>query len=375
MAPLKITWHFYWFISLLLFSTTAFSQMNITGRVVDEIGDTPIANASVYFNNTTIGTNTNSQGAFTLDSVTLLNTEMVVACKGYEVLVFKPTAAQIAGKRIVVKIAAKTKPKKSEIAFTEPAARRQALEIFFQSFLGFTQEATQCAIQNTQAIYFMQGNNKSVFAAYADTTIVIINNMLGYKMNLDIAAFFYDQLTGANYLTGYVRYEPLGNSKTYAKYRRDCYYGSSMHFYRSLIANQLYQQGYATFLIPPVKDSSKMSLFNDPEAAAENEKMRAVPIPANQILYIDSANNFSIRAEGKLLVQYMKNPAGKKFLTLHENTSGSLKKGVESFLHFKTPNIGLNNAGVLSDPTSVTYDGYWMYERAANTLPFNYQPD
>ena len=92
------------YLFLLLFSTSITAQINITGRVVDEKGDHPISAARVYFNNTTIGTTTDKQGRFNLDSVNLLNTEMVIACAGYETLAFTPTTAQIANKKIIVKL-------------------------------------------------------------------------------------------------------------------------------------------------------------------------------------------------------------------------------------------------------------------------------
>lgn len=358
---------------LLFLSLTAFTQINIIGRVVDETDNGPIPKAVVYFNNTTISTITDQQGNFNLDNIQLVNTEMVIGCAGYELLVFKPTAGQITGKRIVAKLLKKI-PQKKLLIFTDDFYRRRALDIFKENFMGITQEATKSTIENEQAIYFTGGNNKSSFSTEADTPIVIINTMLGYKMHLDLVSFWYDDLTGDNYLLGYVRYESLGNEKKWIKNRSDCYYGSSMHFYRALIANELYQQGYSTFLIPPKMNASKM---DDADVLAENlyERSRAVPVTAQQLLHIDSANNFSINVTGKLLVQYNKDPAAKKYLLKNSFTEGALQKGVESYLQFKTAAIGLNSAGVLSDATSVAYTGFWQYERAANVLPINYMPN
>lgn len=43
---------------LLLLSFSAFSQIDISGRVVDELDGTPLTGATVYIDYTTIGTNT-----------------------------------------------------------------------------------------------------------------------------------------------------------------------------------------------------------------------------------------------------------------------------------------------------------------------------
>ncbi|MEJ7589337.1 MAG: hypothetical protein WKI04_17410 [Ferruginibacter sp.] len=101
----------------------------------------------------------------------------------------------------------------------------------------------------------------------------------------------------------------------------------------------------------------------------------AIPITAPDILHIDSNNNLVIRVNGKLIVQYSNDPAAKKFLKRNIYIAGDLDKGVESIINFKTTPLGLNNAGVLSEPTEVEYTGYWQYERAANLLPYDYVPE
>ena len=53
------------FLSLLFFYVSSFSQIRISGKVLDE-NNNPIEAASVYLNNTTIGVSTNVDGAFEL---------------------------------------------------------------------------------------------------------------------------------------------------------------------------------------------------------------------------------------------------------------------------------------------------------------------
>src|SRR5881394_2188559 len=93
-------------ISLLLLISwlPASAQINIVGKAMDETDDTPLPGASVYFNNTTIGTYTNVQGDFYFRALRLPGTELVVFCPGYELLVFKPIAEQVDGKRIILKL-------------------------------------------------------------------------------------------------------------------------------------------------------------------------------------------------------------------------------------------------------------------------------
>jgi len=299
---------------------------------------------------------------------------MVISCTGYEVLVYKPIAEEVKGKRMIVKLQRKVKLQKNKMVLTD-AVRKTWLDIFHKSFLGITKEASKCTITNERNIYFVEGDSKASFMAYADTPLVVINNLLGYKISFNLVEFWYNEADGQSYLLGYTRYEELGNSKKWIKNRLSSYYGSTMHFYRSLINNNLYEQGFGTFLIKPVIDSTRKSLLNGEQAKAAAAITRAVPISAHQILYIDSTNNFSIRITGQLLVQYSSKPSSKEILKRNIYIAGNLEKGFESSIVFKASPIGLNNAGVLSDAANVEYGGYWIYEKAANLLPYNYQPD
>ena len=53
-------------LSLTCLVTLAVAQVTISGKVVTSAGNTPVANASVYINNTFTGTTTNDAGEFTL---------------------------------------------------------------------------------------------------------------------------------------------------------------------------------------------------------------------------------------------------------------------------------------------------------------------
>jgi len=358
---------------LILFSITAFTQSNIYGRVLDERDNAPLPGASVYFNYTSVSTKTNNQGDFQFEGVRILGTELVIYVPGYELLVFRPTTTELQGKKFVFKLKVKEHPPESKITIDEEL-RKKCLNIFKENFLGITEEATKCIILNGATIYFTRGGSPTSLSAFADTSLVIINNMLGYKIYFNLVEFWYDSRTAQNYFFGYARYESLGATKKWKKNRQKCYYGSTLHFYRSLITHQLYREGFGTFLIRPLKDTGKGGLPAGAAILPALKSMMAVPVADHEILHIDSVNNFSIRKAGTLLVQYNKEPATKNFLYGRVFFAGYLPKGVESFINFKAPLIGITLAGVLNDASDVAYSGYWIYERIANVLPYDYDP-
>lgn len=374
MTFLRIKWRYCYCLVPLLFSLTAFTQINITGKVVDENGNRPLPGASVYFNRTTIATYTNAQGNFYFEAVRLLNTELVISCAGYEVLVMdKPTAAQLEGKRFIFKLKAKEPSVTKKLTQTE-AVRNRWLKVFYISVLGVTEEANKCMVLNEPTVYFSLEDSTTI-NALADSPLVIINKMLGYQISINLVAFEFNTTTGRNLFFGYTRYDTLISRQAEIINRKNCYYGSTLHFYRSLITHQLYQQGFNTFLLQPVKEA--VTKKEQPNLIVNPFGVRsvAVPVTAQQILYIDSTNEFSIPIKGFLLVQYNKEPAAKKYLNELVIMQGYLPKGVESYINFEGTPIAINNAGVLGNPDNVSYSGFWMYEKIANLLPYNYQPE
>ena len=366
MATLYLKCRFFCILLLFFFIRPTCAQTSFTGKVINENDGSPIQNASLYFNNTTIATQTNGQGEFKFDNINSLNTELVIFCYGYQLIVFKPTAAQLAVKRFVFKLSVK------EIVQTEKEDLSLKLKanIFYMNFVGITEEATKSFITNEKDIYFIEDTSNSCFRVYSDTSIVIINKLLGYKMSYNLVEFFYNEITTQAFFTGYCRYEKLGDDKQFQHSRNKCYKGSMQHFYRSLIANQLYQQGFNTFLINPAAtpdDSTNTIIYN---------KENARPITAQQILMIDSSNNFFIGINGRLLVQYNKNPGTKSYLAqILPYLSGNLDKGIEVYIDFRNSPIELTSIGVPVDYTNISFDGFWNYERVANTLPYDYEPE
>ncbi len=372
MGTLRINLLHYKLVILLFFYTPAYTQITLIGKVVDAITDIPVTNASIYFNNTTIATKTNLQGEFNFTALNFITSALLISSSRYELLVFKPTAVQLKGTRkFVFKLQAKEPPPQDKIPPTVPL-RKRWLEIFYSTVLGISAEAAKSTILNDTSIYFLSASGSNIFFAYADEPLVINNPMLGYKISFDLVEFWYDDATGKSDFVGYCRYEETGANKKYEKNRKRSYYGSSLHFYRSLVTHQLQQQGFGTFL---VKTDSVKGRDKTTTTLQEDDLDAFVPVTAQQLLYIDSSNNFSIRLASRLLVQYYQNPYGKAYLSQNIYVQGVLPTGVESYLSLNTSSVAINNAGALSDAAAISYTGYWNYERIANILPYDYQPE
>jgi len=246
--------------------------------------------------------------------------------------------------------------------------------MFRQLFLGVTDEANTCRIVNDKSIYITPAESESSFRFCADTALIIINPLLGYKIIYNLEEFWHDYATGKTNFSGYARYEKLGDNTKWIRRREKAYRGSTLHFYRSLVDHQLYEQGFGIFLMKPVPDTANLSMPPGAIITPEGCVVMAEPLSAQSILFIDSTNEISIKLVDELWVQYNKDPSSKLFLLTHGFVDNIGIKGVESTIRFKKSTVGINYKGVLDDYTNIEYTGYWTYEKIANSLPLNYEP-
>jgi CarboxypepD_reg-like domain len=367
-------------VVFLLMPVLSFSQSIISGTVLSEKTGLPIEGASVYFNNTSIGTIANNTGKFSLTSPGYLNAELIISAVGYELQVYITGGPGVQTNNLVFKLATKEQQLREVLILTD-AVRKKYLSIFERNFLGITEEASRSKIENRKDIYFTSGDGKNSFRAYSDTPLVITNKMLGYKISFNLVDFLFNEQMGQTFYYGYIRFEEMGDKNKWIKNRKRSYYGSTVHFFRSLIANRLKEESFSVYLLKPVQLSTdstnnKNGSSLQPSTGGEELSM-AVSISAEQILQPDSidVNQYRVSFKGKLMVQYNKDPASKNYLKSKTFIQGNMPVGFRSFITVKTAYIGLSNTGIINNPMDVLYSGYWVYDKAANMLPFNYVPD
>ena len=376
----KHTINIFFLVVLFALPFASIAQITIQGKVLNEATGMPLQGASIYFNNTSIGASTNADGRFSLPLPELENAELIISSVGYQRLVYKPEAATIQNKTIVFKLAQKEEQLKDVLILTD-AVRKKYLAIFEREFLGITEEASRSSIQNKKDIYFTSGDSKNSFKAHSDTPLVIINKMLGYRISFELVEFFYDQQNGRTSYYGYTRFDEMGDKNRWIKNRKNCYYGSTIHFYRSLIGNHLKQEGYKVYMIKPAHFSTDSTPGNGHKTIAgpsktQQEMEMAVEVTAAQIITTDSiSNNYNVTIPGKLMVQYGREPASKNYLRRNTFIQGDIPMGFRSYVTVTAPAISLNNTGIINNPIDVLYGGYWIYEKAANMLPYNYMPE
>ena len=379
MKILKTTLSFSIFILLLVLPYSTIAQQFINGTVISDKTGLPVEGASVYFNNTSLGTSAKADGTFLLQLPNMVTTELIISAVGYELIAYNLPNTKDLQKNFLFKLSTKEQQLK-EILILPDAVRKKYLKIFEENFLGITEEASRSNIENRKDIYFASGDNNNSITAFSDTPLVIINKMLGYKIKFELIEFSFDKENGRTFYYGYTRFEEMGKKNRWQKNRRHCYYGSTKHFYSSLIANRLKENGFRIYLINPVNlhaDTSTAINSSGNKASGKKQMAMAVSVAADQIIMPDTnkINSYKLAFKGKLMVQYDKNPSSKLYLSNKTFVQGNMQLGYQAFVTIKSDFLQINVNGIIENPMDVEYSGFWIYEKTANMLPFDYEPD
>jgi len=393
----------------LLSSFLITAQVNISGTVFDLDGN-PLEGASVYLNNTSIGTTTNMEGEFYLN-LPKGKYKLVVSYVGYTSDRY-PLDTQKYTKPIVFKLVPKINvldevviERRKKIG---PNQRKEFLKIFRREFLGVSKVAKKCKIVNEDVIDFDFNEETTTLEAFAREPLKIINKSLGYTVFYDLTTFEMSS-KGVTYL-GNVRYEEKSGSKSQKKRwnikRRKAYKGSSVHFLRALMDDKLQKEGFIVDHIQRIPNPERPSMKEIKQARdilkrVNNTKVSSYmknPVSEREVIiartildrvklnpYIErlikvnvKSHEFTLEYDGKkhlmfdnfLRIKYMREWPDKNYRLKH------------GFTRYQTSIISLNEqevevlkSGALSDPLDALLYGYWGFERVGDGIPLDYEPN
>lgn len=225
-------------ISLFLFVFSASFSQSITGIVVDD-KDEPLPGATVYFDGSSYGTTTNSDGEFKITIPSQISASLVISYVGFDKAYFNNLQFD---KRYKIVLKESTENLKEIILTDNKFTRREMLAIFRNQFLGSTTAGNKCKINNEDEIYFSYDNDKFILTAYADKPLIIDNPYLGYKVFFDLSTFetkfsvFSIERSNvySSIYVGTSRFVEVDNSKRKLKNREKVFKGSFLELFRNI---------------------------------------------------------------------------------------------------------------------------------------------
>ncbi|MGB5943237.1 MAG: carboxypeptidase-like regulatory domain-containing protein [Leeuwenhoekiella sp.] len=236
------------------FSFLLQAQEALQGTVYDAADSTALANVSIYFDGTTVGTITKGDGSYILPDNYATKANVVISFLGYGTLTVP--AEQLRGRKAKIYLAQSTESLNEVVFDDDPWSREKKLAEFKREFLGQSEEANHCRIKNEKALRLRFSPSDQKLYADSVEPIIVTNRHLGYEVTYELSDFFvrYNRFTGS-FLPELVYYEGISRfrelrakpRKRFLKNRKSAYDGSLIHFNRSLVKKKLTENDFRIF--------------------------------------------------------------------------------------------------------------------------------
>jgi hypothetical protein len=355
------------FLLIAFSSIKAFSQTGytISGKIIDEETKQPLQAASVFAENTTIGTATNERGYFSL-SLPGGGYSIVVTFTGYQTETKRVTAGDAGNNETVIEIKKKEKSLeefvvKSTAEVTDGLAKYG--DFFIENFIGNTANGKQCYIKNKEVLKFFYYRRSKRLKILATAPLEIVNDALGYTIKYQLDSFVHEYNTDISLYTGYPLFQEMQSTdaaqvEKWNAARKAAYNGSILHFMRSLYQKKLKEEGFEIQFIAKV-----------------NGKETAIPLKnfygAVNYMMDDSSNTVDILPRQKdVAVIYKNEPSSGLYLAANPDAAPKFQLSMLYFLPDESLNIEQN--GFYFEQNDITITGYWAWEKVADMVPYDY---
>jgi hypothetical protein len=355
------------FLVLAFIAEPAFSQTGytISGKIIDETTKQPLQGASVFAENTTIGTATNDQGFFTL-RLPGGGYSIAITFTGYQTETKRISAGDAGNNEMVIEIKKKEKALEEFVvkSTSEVADGLQKYgDFFLENFIGKTANSKQCYIKNKEALKFFYYRRTKRLKILATEPLQIVNDALGYTIKYQLDSFVHEYNTQVSLYTGNPLFQEMQSTdpaqlEKWATARKVAYNGSILHFMRSMYNKKLKEEGFEIQFI--VKN---------------NDRESAIPLKdfygAVNYSMDDSSRMVDILPRQKeVAVIYKNETPSDLYLAVNPDASSKFQLSVVSFLPDESLNIEQN--GFYFEQNDITITGYWAWEKTGDMLPYNY---
>ncbi|MGV3530116.1 MAG: carboxypeptidase-like regulatory domain-containing protein [Flavisolibacter sp.] len=384
---------------LLTAGVTAHAQKRITGVIIDAETKAPVPKASIFINNSSIGTTANEDGKFAL-LLPAGKFELIISSVGYQtrsILMHSNEADAF------ITIALEVKSPELETVIVEPFEKdgwRKWGRWFIENFLGTSSFSKSCKLENHEVLKFRHSTKNNTMTVFADAPLVIENSALGYRITYQLESFAYDFKNQFLLYTGYPFFEMLkGNERRQRKWmkaREEVFYGSMLHFMRALYRNRVVEEGYAVQRLKKIRNQEKdrvrmvyktsmqanengvlISTINSDSSAyfdnvmSQNDYFSVVEkafLTGDSIAYAVDSTTAGMDFENYLLITYKNKNATTEFLKFYPSMTSEI-----TLINGKPLEILAN--GSYYNPVDLMSTGYWAWsEKVGSMLPFDYYP-
>jgi hypothetical protein len=338
----------------------SFSQFVVKGVILDSSTREPLAKASVYCQNTTLGTVTNKDGEFSIE-LKSGGYDLIFSFTGYQTQTIRVTE----NTRLEI-LMTKEDKSMSEVVIKSsnevPDGWEKYGDFFLANFIGTTPNAALCILENPEVLkfyYYKKSNKLKVLAA---EPLLISNMALGYNLRYALDSFVYYYATNINSYRGYCFYTamegPDSMMKKWAFNREKAYMGSRLQFMRSYYDSTLIEDGWIIDMLDENSD----------------KKFTKIKDVYDTLYYgaLDSTMQVEIFYPRKISITYTKKRPEPEYLK-KMNLPRSVPYPI-SYIDIKGT-IAITENGYFYDQKDWVNQGYWSWKNVGDLLPYDYLPD
>ncbi|MEO5941901.1 MAG: carboxypeptidase-like regulatory domain-containing protein [Ferruginibacter sp.] len=356
-------------ISAFFISVTSFAQNSyvVTGKIIDTQSSQPLQGASVFAQNTTIGTATDAEGNFKL-YLPNGGYDLVVTYTGYNTETKRVTTGDDANKNIVIQMFQKEK-QMADVTIVASSEVKDGWEkygsFFLDEFIGKTANSKNCTIKNPEVLKFYFSKKKNRLKVLASEALHIENKSLGYNIKYSLDSFTHEYNSEISLYTGYPLFTEMSatdslQQEKWKLARAKAYNGSILHFMRSVYNKSLKEQGFEIQFLVKANDKITSVPLKDEYGALHYEKddsTNTVEILPNQV---------------DVGVIYSKEKPAPNFLILNPGEPADFQFSVLSFLPRQS--IVIEENGYYYEQNELSISGYWIWDKVADAVPYDYMP-
>ncbi|MBQ0117344.1 MAG: carboxypeptidase-like regulatory domain-containing protein [Flavobacterium sp.] len=339
---------FYLLTILLTMCVSNVVAQHISGIVYDEFKK-PLEGVMVYADNTTYGTTTDQNGKFTLELPKGLNNKIAFRYLGYHTHL-EPINFELPYR---VELIVKASDLQEVVVTKSKFTRAELLNAFRKEFLGTTPQGKKCVILNEDVLQLYFDTDTNTLVAQAETSIIILNNYLGYKIHFDLEKFetkfkkttLNPDFIHSNTYYGSSLFEVLQEDPVYDKNRKKTFLKSANMLFLNLIHDQLGNSNFQFY---------RNGFILDPKM-----HFRTIAVETGYIIWLlDSKENIIPNSKDLKVNQ--------RFEIAYKGTS-------DSFLIFKTNSIFVDHLGNYKPIDALIWGGALGKNRIGNLLPSDYK--
>lgn len=350
-------------------TATAFSQTGyyyVSGKIIDAVTKAPMQAASVFAQNTTMGTATDAEGNFKM-ALPNGGYDLVITFTGYQTASKRITTADADNNNIVIELKQKEKELQDVVIQSTGEVKdgwTKYGDFFIENFIGKTENSRQVTIKNRDAIHFYFSKKRNRLKVLATEPIEIVNDALGYNIKYTIDSFTYEYNTQVSFYIGYPLFEEMKTTDTaqqnlWTANRIKTYKGSMLHFMRSLYNKQLKEEGFEIqFLVKSNEKETSVPLLNMYGAInySKDDSTQTVEILPNQT---------------DMVLIYNKEAPEKNYSDANPDEPEKFQLTVLSFVPKESVIIEQN--GYYFEQTGITINQYLGWKKMADMLPYDFK--